>query len=651
MGLRENLPAQGQTEKTQSLKMPGPKLTTADLNSLLIFEKLCDDWVREVHKFTSERKKKKSYVIFRNVENKKLTSLEELKEELNDVSFLENLEFKSAFSHDIVSNKVGANKNARKEAKAWMANPNKQISKPKVIKEKSPVPEIVQQNETTPDQTEAMFVKESSPVKEETIVQETPKEEVSVEEAEIVEKEVEAAEEKTPESDVQPEVKAPIEETQSQVENIIVPVVDELVVSLPESITTTEAVEEIADNKMDTPVEEVIAEETASAPENNSIPVEEEITSPVEEEITTPIEEGVTINVEDEVVSPVEEVTIEENNTTEEGVETLGAISDDIDVVKEEVAVEEIIETPFTTEEVTEPVEEEATACGEKTSAEEEKIEKEASVPPVEEVAVPVETEITTSSEESPELESSIKESLVEDVTAPVQNEVLDVQPTQENVSVPEDVATPIEEEINLITKEEVTSPVIEETEIAPEDKVSATFEEETATTCEEEVKTPIEETSAEENTVIPVITNEAKVPNETEVVVHVENVDKEAPIETEVTAAIAEEIAVPVIDDVNTVVEEVVTTIAVETVDNSKADEEISSEGSIDNMPTDSDLGSMESLEQSNKSEQSSDDSLSDTEPNLTKPRFSELNIESEDTKIQEKVQEEELKTEVNIS
>jgi len=620
--------------------MSSPLLKAADLNSLLIFEKLCDDWVREVHKFTSERKKKKSYVIFRNVENKKLTSLEELKEELNDVSFLENLEFKSAFSHDIVSNKVGANKNARKAAKAWMADPNKQISKPKVIKEKSPVPEIVQQNETTPDQTEAMFVKESSPVKEETIVQETPKEEVSVEEAEIVEKEVEAAEEKTPESDVQQE--APVEETESQVENIIVPVVDEVVMSLPESMTTTEmsdveAVEEIADEKKDTPGEEVIAEETASAIENDSIPVEEEITSP--------IEEGVTIDVENEVVS------IEEKNTTEEVVETLEAISDDVDVIKEEVAVEEICETPSITEEVTEPVEEEATACDEKTPVEEEKIEKEASVPPVEEVAVPVETEITTSSEESPELESSIKESLVEDVTAPVQNEVLDVEPTQENVSVPEDVATPIEEEINLITKEEVTSPVIEETEIAPEDKVSATFEEETATTCEEEVKTPIEETSAEENTVIPVITNEAKVPNETEVVVHVENVDKEAPIETEVTAAIAEEIAVPLIDDVNTVVEEVVTTIAVETVDNSKADEEISREGSIDNMSTDSDLGSMESLEQSNKIEQSSDDSLSDTEPSLTKPRFSELNIESEDTKIQEKVQQEEVKTEVNIS
>merc|ERR1711979_41725 len=128
MGLRENLPAQGQTEKTQSLKMPGPKLTTADLNSLLIFEKLCDDWVREVHRFTSERKKKKNYVIFRSSENKKLDSLDGLKKELTDNSFLENAEFKSAFSHDIVSNKVGANKRARKAAKAWMADPTKQVT-------------------------------------------------------------------------------------------------------------------------------------------------------------------------------------------------------------------------------------------------------------------------------------------------------------------------------------------------------------------------------------------------------------------------------------------------------------------------------------------------------------------------------------------
>merc|ERR1711892_640432 len=120
-------------EEKKVLKMPAPLLTSSDLSSLLIFEKLCDDWVREVHKFNSERKKKKNFVIFRNCENKKLTSLEDLKEELEDVSFLANAEFKSAFCHDIVSNKVGANKIARKAAKAWMADPKKPITKPKLV--------------------------------------------------------------------------------------------------------------------------------------------------------------------------------------------------------------------------------------------------------------------------------------------------------------------------------------------------------------------------------------------------------------------------------------------------------------------------------------------------------------------------------------
>merc|ERR1712076_37078 len=117
--------------------MTATLLTRADLNSLLIFENLCDDWVREVHKFNSQRKKKKNYVIFRNCENKKVSSLEELKEELEDTSFLETANFKSAFSHDIVSNKVGANKIARKAAKEWMAQSagRKVGSKPKVKKE------------------------------------------------------------------------------------------------------------------------------------------------------------------------------------------------------------------------------------------------------------------------------------------------------------------------------------------------------------------------------------------------------------------------------------------------------------------------------------------------------------------------------------
>merc|ERR1712123_408572 len=128
-------------------------LTTGDLCSLLIFEKLCDDWVREVHKFNSQRKKKKNFVIFRNCENKKVTSLEELKDELEDTAFLDNAEFKSAFSNDIVSNKVGANKIARRAAKAWMA----EISGEKIsIKGNSKVEEIPVTKKTAPVETKAV---------------------------------------------------------------------------------------------------------------------------------------------------------------------------------------------------------------------------------------------------------------------------------------------------------------------------------------------------------------------------------------------------------------------------------------------------------------------------------------------------------------
>merc|ERR1712002_1301463 len=179
---------QGQTEKKERLKMPGPQLTTADLNSLLIFEKLCNDWVREVHRFTSERKKKKSFVIFRNCENKKLTSLEGLKQELEDVSFLENAEFKSAFSHDIVSNKVGANKRARRAAKAWMADPKKQVSNIAPVQEATPVEvttpvvEEVRVPEATPHVEE--FIQESAPVVEESI-KVTPEDETETETEDI----------------------------------------------------------------------------------------------------------------------------------------------------------------------------------------------------------------------------------------------------------------------------------------------------------------------------------------------------------------------------------------------------------------------------------------------------------------------------------
>eukprot|EP00092_Neocalanus_flemingeri_P085348 GFUD01107389.1.p1 GENE.GFUD01107389.1~~GFUD01107389.1.p1 ORF type:complete len:666 (-),score=248.44 GFUD01107389.1:95-2092(-) len=111
-------------------------LNAEDLSSLLVFDTLSSDWVREVHMFKSQRRKKeKTFVIFRNFRNKKISSLEELKEEFDDADFLDNAQFKSGQSHDIVSNKVGANKTARKAAKAWMAEAEKRPTahQPKVI--------------------------------------------------------------------------------------------------------------------------------------------------------------------------------------------------------------------------------------------------------------------------------------------------------------------------------------------------------------------------------------------------------------------------------------------------------------------------------------------------------------------------------------
>eukprot|EP00092_Neocalanus_flemingeri_P085347 GFUD01107388.1.p1 GENE.GFUD01107388.1~~GFUD01107388.1.p1 ORF type:complete len:658 (-),score=250.08 GFUD01107388.1:95-2068(-) len=111
-------------------------LNAEDLSSLLVFDTLSSDWVREVHMFKSQRRKKeKTFVIFRNFRNKKISRLEELKEEFDDADFLDNAQFKSGQSHDIVSNKVGANKTARKAAKAWMAEAAKRPTahQPKVI--------------------------------------------------------------------------------------------------------------------------------------------------------------------------------------------------------------------------------------------------------------------------------------------------------------------------------------------------------------------------------------------------------------------------------------------------------------------------------------------------------------------------------------
>ena len=54
-------------------------MTRDELASLLIFQRITDSWVREVHRFESMRKRKQNFVIFRDSNNRKLTSLAELK--------------------------------------------------------------------------------------------------------------------------------------------------------------------------------------------------------------------------------------------------------------------------------------------------------------------------------------------------------------------------------------------------------------------------------------------------------------------------------------------------------------------------------------------------------------------------------------------
>jgi len=320
--------------------MPGPQLTRDDLNSLLIFENLCNDWVREVHRFTSERKKKKNFVIFRNCENKKLTSLEGLKEELDDVSFLENAEFKSAFSHDIVSNKVGANKRARRAAKAWMADPTKQGSKIAPVQEATPVEETapIVEEVRVPEATSlveesieesATFVEEAKTAEETSLVEEFIQESAPVVEESI--KIIQDDETKNEPEDIKSyeEVIIPVEDTPNVIteEEIAAPVEEQLISAVEQTPTdpvieeATSVVEEEEKDLVEETPDVDVEEEAISSFEEITVPVEEEVTAANETDVivpVTPVEEVLVIADEEEVKAPVEETPVVETDADEE---------------------------------------------------------------------------------------------------------------------------------------------------------------------------------------------------------------------------------------------------------------------------------------------------------------------------------------------
>merc|ERR1711970_394688 len=348
-------------------KMPGPQLTRDDLNSLLIFENLCNDWVREVHRFTSERKKKKSYVIFRSCENKKLTSLEGLKEELEDASFLENAEFKSAFSHDIVSNKVGANKRARRAAKAWMADPTKQGSKIAPVQEATPVEETapIVEEVRVPEaaslveesiEESATFVEEAKTTEETSLVEEFIQESAPVVEESI---QIIQDDETTNEpEDIKSyeEVIIPVEDAPNFIteEEIAAPVEEQLISAVEQSPTdpvieeATSVVEEEETYLVEETPDVDVEKEAISSFEEITVPVEEEVTAANETDVivpVTPVEEVLVIADEENVKAPVEETPVVE---MKEDVQEIAA------PLEEEIsspAVEEAISTVEETKE------------------------------------------------------------------------------------------------------------------------------------------------------------------------------------------------------------------------------------------------------------------------------------------------------------
>merc|ERR1712180_469552 len=363
---KTHIPIKG-TEKRN--KMPGPQLTRDDLNSLLIFENLCNDWVREVHRFTSERKKKKNFVIFRNCENKKLTSLEGLKEELEDTSFLENAEFKSAFSHDIVSNKVGANKRARRAAKAWMADPTKQGSEIAPVQEATPVEETapIVEEVRVPEaaslveesiEESATFVEEAKTAEETSLVEEFIQESAPVVEESI---QIIQDDETTNEpEDIKSyeEVIIPVEDAPNFIteEEIAAPVEEQLISAVEQSPTdpvieeATSVVEEEEKYLVEETPDVDVEKEAISSFEEITVPVEEEVTAANETDVivpVTPVEEVLVIADEENVKAPVEETPVVE---MKEDVQEIAA------PLEEEISSPAVEEATSTVEETKESV-------------------------------------------------------------------------------------------------------------------------------------------------------------------------------------------------------------------------------------------------------------------------------------------------------
>merc|ERR1711934_170211 len=113
-----------------SLYTPGAKesllIPKQELDNLLVFERIDaeGDWVREIHWHTSNSKKGKHYVLFRNKDNRKFSTRKELIDYLQYQELrtdeLEVQRFRNWNEKLVRDNRVGANKVAKMEARRWV---------------------------------------------------------------------------------------------------------------------------------------------------------------------------------------------------------------------------------------------------------------------------------------------------------------------------------------------------------------------------------------------------------------------------------------------------------------------------------------------------------------------------------------------------
>jgi len=300
-------------ETTQkSFKMA---LTSEELATLIIFQRINNNWAREVHRFESKKKGKKNYVIFRDSNNRKLTSLADLKAEGVEV---DESSFIPPSSNDIVSNRVGANKKARREARAW----TDQLSG----KEKRP----------TVSEQVSVENKVSDAATEEDLAKEVAAEEV-------------VAEMTAAEADATEEVAADKAASEKLTDETTVVVASEAIAEKLQEVTdvledVVAAVEQGAvDLKKLHSFEESAAPEEVSAPEASEVAASGALVEEVAEAEEDSVEEVAVEEATDEE-SAVKDPTVEEEAVKDVAVED---VSDkeacDEEVVVEEPSVREVV--------------------------------------------------------------------------------------------------------------------------------------------------------------------------------------------------------------------------------------------------------------------------------------------------------------------